>query len=466
MNTLYNIISEEINNLILENRESKNINLARKYLKFNGYDDINAQKILDSIRTDIPNSRLGQCKFLKGVVRLYLNGELNDGNAIHSLNKALPYIASEAHTNEYDNDLNGMGLNDIINRFSASIKQDSELSRQNSYNKQHIQNTDYKIVKIPDFNTASQYGEYTEWCVTHYPNMYNSYTNNGIGLFYFCLKNGFENIPKEKGENAPLDEYGLSMIAVSVDEDGEPNTITCRWNHDMDGNDHIMTKDELEELLGVNFYEVFKPYTEDELMSKGKMPRKLAVELLSQGVNPQEIFDKVGNKHNGFTIVELNNKCSFIDSNDRLIGDGKLWFDYAYNFINGFAKVELNGKFSFINTNGELISNGNLWFLYVYDFVNGFAKAMLDKKKWSFINTNGELIGDGNLWFEGEYDFYNGFAKVILNAKLYIIDVNGNFYDYETKQPIPNPMNNANENNIRIKEIIIETLNAYLKHNT
>ena len=463
MNTLYNIISEEINNLILENRESKNINLARKYLKFNGYDDINAQKILDSIRTDIPNSRLGQCKFLKGVVRFYLNNELNDGNTIHSLNKVLPYIASEAHINEYDNDLNGMGLNDIINRFSASIKQDSELSRQNSYSKQHIQNTDYKIVKIPDFNTASQYGEYTQWCVTHSSDMYDSYTNNGIGLFYFCLKNGFENIPKEKGENAPLDEYGLSMIAVSVDEDGEPNTITCRWNHDMNGNDHIMTKDELEELLGVNFYEVFKPYTEDELMSKGKVSRKLAVELLSQGVDPKDIFDYIGDMHEGLTRVELNNKCSFIDSNNRLIGDGKLWFTYASSFNNGFAKVNLNNKWSFIDTNGKLIGDGNQWFDDVNDFEDRLAKVQLNNKyslinkkgeliyngklwfnwinnvfkydfaivelddKCTLIGINGKLIGDGNLWFDDVGDFYNGFAAVQLNNKWSFIDTEGNY---------------------------------------
>ena len=50
----------------------------------------------------------------------------------------------------------------------------------------------YNIVRIDSFEQAQQYGQYTSWCVTHDENMFNSYTNNGIGQFYFCLRHGFE----------------------------------------------------------------------------------------------------------------------------------------------------------------------------------------------------------------------------------------------------------------------------------
>ena len=110
--------------------------------------------------------------------------------------------------------------------------------------------------------------------------MYNSYTKDGLGLFYFCLKDGFQNVKEEIGEDCPLDEYGRSMIAISVNDDGSLNTSTCRWNHDNGGNDKIF-KDarEVSEFFGVNFFETFKPRSVDELLAKFKknaIPSRIA----------------------------------------------------------------------------------------------------------------------------------------------------------------------------------------------
>jgi len=44
------------------------------------------------------------------------------------------------------------------------------------------------------------------------------------------------------------------MLAISVDTQGNLNTCTCRWNHDNGGNDGILNKNQIESLLGVNFY--------------------------------------------------------------------------------------------------------------------------------------------------------------------------------------------------------------------
>jgi len=51
------------------------------------------------------------------------------------------------------------------------------------------------------------------------------------------LKKGFENVKKNAGENVPLDEYGLSMISVLIDnvDGGSVDRITTRWNHDHNG---------------------------------------------------------------------------------------------------------------------------------------------------------------------------------------------------------------------------------------
>jgi hypothetical protein len=70
--------------------------------------------------------------------------------------------------------------------------------------------------------------------------MYQSYTKNGLGRFYFCLKPRFEKVERIEGEDCPMDDYGKSMIAISVNDDGSLNTCTCRWNHDNGGNDNMM----------------------------------------------------------------------------------------------------------------------------------------------------------------------------------------------------------------------------------
>ena len=62
--------------------------------------------------------------------------------------------------------------------------------------------------------------------------MWDTYTLGNTNAFYFLLKKGYEHEEKKQGENCPNDEYGLSMIAVSVCPDGSINSSTCRWNHD------------------------------------------------------------------------------------------------------------------------------------------------------------------------------------------------------------------------------------------
>ena len=419
MRTLYITETQrkKLNDLLLEN-EGTNMKRARKYLESKGYSPEQRQQILDSIRTDIPNSRLQQCKFLLGVTRLYMEGQLNNGNAIANLNKTLKYIASDAHVNEYDFNLNGENLDTLVDRFKGVAKDDLETSMNASNARQLTVNNNYTIVPIDSPEDASKYGKYTSWCVTHDENMYNSYTNNGSGRFYFCLYKGFENEPKIEGEGCPLDNYGLSMIAVSITMEGEVNTITCRWNHDNGGNDSIMTIEQLEDVIGRNFYQTFRPYTRDELHAKGVVLFDEVQELLNDGKIPEEIFNKVGNFSEGFARVILNNKCNFINTNNQLLSD--TWFDKCGDFYDGFARVRLNDKYNFINTNGQLISN--TWFDYCFNFSEGFAIVKLNNK-YNFINTNGQLIS--NTWFDSCTEFYDGFACVYLNGKYNFINTNG-----------------------------------------
>ena len=494
-----NYLCEEIHKairkhqILTEGRQTKNRNAAKNYIMQKlGYSESDAMQFIGQLKVKIPSVRLQQEKFLLGVARLFIDGELrvNDDFKCTNFNQTLKLIASDAHVNEYDNNLNGISAEELINRF-ADVRV-GELSKRKELmgGKQYHQNREYTIVPINSYEEATKYAKYNEWCVTYSEDMFDDKTCHGAGRFYFCLRNGFENVPKKVGPNAPLDAYGLSMIAVSITMEGEPNSITCRWNHDNGGSDSVMDDEQLSDLLGVNFYNVFKPYTREELHAKGVILFDEVQPMLDNGVPRDEIFDyfdyfyndcakvKLNNKWNfintnhkllsdtwfdyidvfsdGYAKVRLNNKWNFIDKNGKCISD--TWFDVIFNFINGYAKVKLDDKWNFINQNGKCISD--TWFDWVDNFVNGYAIVKLDNKwnlidthgkcisdtwfdwvhnfyegcaavylddKWNFINKNGKLISD--TWFDWVYDFYHGYAKVEIDDKWFKIDANGKLYD-------------------------------------
>ena len=446
-------ISEEKCYLITENAKNNNMKPARKYLEEKlGWDNEQIMDFFGKMKHDIPNVRMSNCKYFLGVTRMIMEKQLTNGESIIKLNSILKYINKDESINSsFDRNLNGLSFEKLSEQTTEGMEQAYKLERERLGSTDFGErNTSYNIVKINNFEEASEYGKYTPWCVTHEIEAFNDYTNNGICVFYFCLKDGFESIPEKIGENCPLDEYGLSMLAVCVDENGECKTVTCRWNHNNGGNDDIMSTEELSRLLGVNFYEVFKPST----VFKEKLEKALSLAKKGDfsGFDDIDNFDK-----NGIAKVELNDKWNLIDVNCNLLS--KQWFDWIDNFNeNGIAKVELNDKWNLIDVNGNLLykqwfdnafdfneygisivvlndkwnlidTNGNLlykqWFDWILNFENGFAKVLLNDK-WNFIDTNGNFLS--KQWFDNIYSFDSyGIAQVTLNGKCNFIDVNGNF---------------------------------------
>ena len=426
------IISETIHkhlrNILTESQESKSIDAAKKlYMQRTGCSREEADEFVRiTLRNDLPILRNpNAAKFILGVTRMFLDRQITDQRTISELNTTLEYVSSDAHINEYDRNLNGMSAQDLIQRFAKAVSDDFEKNKSDINSMNFEGKSQYNIVRIDSFEQAQQYGQYTSWCVTHDGNMFDSYTNDGIGQFYFCLRNGFENEKAVKGENCPLDNYGLSMIAVSVDGNGRLNTCTCRWNHDNGGNDSIMDPKQISEVIGMNFYQTFKPNNKWKELLDNCMRR------LANGEDPNDVFDYCGDFCEGFAAVKLNGKSNFINTHGELLWKGDKWFDGWGDFCEGFAKVKLNRKWNFINTRGELLCNE--WFDWCDDFDNGFAKVTRNGRKWNFINTRGELLC--NEWFDCCDDFDNGFARVELNGRAFMIDTKGQLHNLnETKQ--------------------------------
>lgn len=401
--------------VINEDQTSKSIDQAKQlYMQRTGKSSEDADNFVRvALRNDLPILRGKEgSKFILGVTRMFLDGELRDERTINNLNKTLKLIAS-GHREEYNRDLNGESAQSLIQRFSDSIKQLDDKDRETVGNEQYVENNLYNIVPINSFEEASRYSEYTTWCVTHQEEMFDSYTGNGVNQFYFCLRDGYQNVEKVKGENCPLDDYGLSMVAVSVDENGALHTCTCRWNHDNGGNDSIMDTKQISMLIGRNFYEVFKPnHKWEEMLATAK-------QRLADGFPPFIVFE--GNNYgpyDGFTLVKLGNKYNFINKNNEFLTEQ--WFDDAGVFFNGFAQVELNNMWNYINTNGEYISNK--WFDWCRTFINGLANVGLDNK-YNIINTKGEYLSEQ--WFDMCSEFHDNISRVRLNGKFNFINTKG-----------------------------------------
>ena len=443
-----NIVKELNNILLTEGAETKNMKVAKHYLYDNmGYDEQQAMKCIGQIKTDIPNSRLGKCKFILAMVRMYVNGDFKDGQTIMNVNKCLKYVASDAHINEYNQDLNGLTAEEFIERFSGNAQQDLEQDKNDVSSQEYdTKNSQYEIVKITSFEESEEYGEYVSWCVTQDEDMFESYTNNGNGVFYFCLRNGWQEEDKIKGEGCPLDSYGLSMIAVSVNNDGSCNTITCRWNHENGGNDHIMTPKQLSQVVGRNFYETFKPLTPDEIRENMQM-RIYEIQdeidnLIWSGYSIEDMTDVLEydpyygdvDKRNIYTYRTLKGNYVLLYEDGEFVID--MVFQNAYDREGDIIVVEIGNKCNFLTLDGKLLSN--VWFDKVLTrFRQGYG-LVCKGKKWNMLNKQGQLMLDK--WYDaiggGGYDVVtnadkNHLIKVIDNGKLNLLNYTNNKMVFE-----------------------------------
>ena len=132
---LIRIISEAIGSEIIrkpvltESQESESIKGAtRLYMERTGKSKEEADKFVRiDLRASFPplrDKKIG--KFILGVTRMYLDGQLGDSTTVANLNTTLKYVGDPTHINEYDRNLNGLSAQDLIERFAPARMQDME----------------------------------------------------------------------------------------------------------------------------------------------------------------------------------------------------------------------------------------------------------------------------------------------------------------------------------------------------
>ena len=239
------------------------------------------------------NLSLGSNFYLAGVARYYFNGDLTQNKDLavfdetnqtkdiwnedicKRLNALIlilrnSVVDSVGETFEQPEDFGDLPIAKLLRKYGAKINKELgiELPKKEKVDtldrSENVGNR-YTFDILYSQNDATKYYEPTQpgaWCITYALNHYNYYKNH-LGIHYVIFKkDGWENVPRQKGPDwtprKPQDEYGCSLIALlQSNKNGEPVYITSRWNHGYeDGThceaDHAFTKEEFFAKTGVN----------------------------------------------------------------------------------------------------------------------------------------------------------------------------------------------------------------------
>ena len=132
---------------INESQESESIKAARKlYMQRRGVDENEADRwVRIDLRGDIPALRSKQGgKFIFGITRMFLDGQIRDAATIENINTSVQYASTDAHIKEYDRNLNGLSAQEFINKFADAVKADSQADRNARAQEQYIGESDYQ----------------------------------------------------------------------------------------------------------------------------------------------------------------------------------------------------------------------------------------------------------------------------------------------------------------------------------
>ena len=196
----------------------------------------------------------------------------------------------------------------------------------------------YSVIQPLTFEAERYFGSGTEWWTVANKNYFKQYTNKGP-LFILLPKDG----DKERKMQFHFESNSFADYEDNVYE--EP--LECMENV-------IYNDEEINELTKL-CKNIWKDKAHYFMTFEEYLP--IAIQRLSDGESPKEVFDYVGSFHKGFACVILNGNHNFINQNGELLSPNQ-WFNYAGDFFSeGFARVYLIGDSYYIDTEGKLYDN-------------------------------------------------------------------------------------------------------------
>lgn len=247
----------------------------------------------------IRNLSLGSNFYLAGVTRYYFNGDITVNKDLgiitgtedtfipeicQRLNALIlilrnGIIDSLGQTFEQPEDIGTLPIAKLLRKYNAKINNElginpKQKSQVNLPSNGGTVGNGYTFDILYSYKDATKYYNATNpgaWCITYGEQHYNMYTHRFKGHFVIFRKDGWENVPRQKGEGwtkmKPQDEYGCSLIAYLQNNNSpEASLITSRWNHGS-GQDQ-------------SFCEADHAFTQQEFMTKTGITEKELKEIL------------------------------------------------------------------------------------------------------------------------------------------------------------------------------------------
>lgn len=479
---LHNIVAESVRTILREGSRDRQLDIYLPYFEKAGI-TVSISQLKQMLlakfvnEAGMNNLSLRSNYYLAGVARYYFNGDLTENKNLgifdqnvkdvfkedvcRRLNALImvlrnAYIDSVGTQFEQPEDFGELSLNKLLRKYNKKINIElgigkeeesaEEKKRKNAISDDYTANNGYTYDILYTYSDAMKYNKFTTpgaWCITYGEQHFNYYQKHYDGHFVIFRKNGFENVPRQKGENwtyeRPQDEYGNSLIAV-LQSNSDPYSlplITSRWNHGV-GNegtsceaDHAYSTDEFLGIIGDDgtvLKRCFEQWKHQKKMMSGKVDRvpnaevqkalrkvKYAQMLLNSGARYEDVkevnFVKLGESNiykceveasETFYTIACGRKIyfedffatsMFIDVNKLSekafpiqSGQYKYFFDQVHK---RFIEVEGRKKFKH-----GVITDG----LFLTVAVGQYQKALINFKTMKPFSYN------GNIWFE---DIYN-----------------------------------------------------------
>ena len=182
------------------------------------------------------NTRL--TKFAVGVYVWHMTGaiDLNNCGDVDRIHSILKVIDNSPAFDFFDNVFNEADPETVCGIIGLSPKIVSE---------EEPFSANYHITEVKNYKDLERFKEAASWCIVLSEEAYHTYCSKG-SRFIICENADWWEVPCQAGANHPLDNYGLSLIAVEVSADNCILSITTRWNEAGD----ILSESYLKELLG------------------------------------------------------------------------------------------------------------------------------------------------------------------------------------------------------------------------
>lgn len=203
---------------------------------------------------------LGSNFYLAGAAKYYFNGDLTRNKEVNLLNPEIEdefiedvckslskiikflrdkYLDSDATVWEQPEDLGELSLEKLFKKYSKVIENKSDVEVPKKVDTEEERrvglSNDYTYEIIYNFGDVEKYAKPnapTSWCISTGEGNLRHYMRANNSFFVIFTKNGWKDVPRVKGKSYPLDEFGLSAMAMQLSkEDGHIVGGTTRWNH-------------------------------------------------------------------------------------------------------------------------------------------------------------------------------------------------------------------------------------------